>query len=282
MAEKILETYEENGAEAHLDELHAEEAHAWPHIPLIQWETVWGPISNTTITSFIFLIIVTAVSIHANRLLKKNKDSKLKLFFLTFTKFFDDQLRDAFGDKKESRKYYPVVVGMFFLILFGNLFGLIIDWFGLSIMPSILYYLRPMHSDLNTTLVLSVITVVLLVSIQVKSHGAGSALKSYAFNYKGANVMEKCINVFVGWLHFIGLPATLASLSLRLFGNIFAGVVLIWVISYLMASSTWAIFEIGRLAVIPFWFFEVFVALIQAIVFAFLMIAYFKWASESH
>jgi len=94
--------------------------------------------------------------------------------------------------------------------------------------------------------------------------------------------MEKCINVFVGWLHFVGLPATLASLSLRLFGNIFAGIVLIGVISYLMASATSFFFEIGRLVAIPFWFFEVFVALIQAIVFAFLMIAYFKGAAEEH
>jgi F-type H+-transporting ATPase subunit a len=94
--------------------------------------------------------------------------------------------------------------------------------------------------------------------------------------------MEKCINVFVGWLHAIGLIATLGSLSLRLFGNIFAGIVLIGVISYLMATATGSVFEIGRLAVIPFWFFEVFVALIQAIVFAFLMIAYFKGAAEKH
>lgn len=263
-------------------ELVTETHHEGPHIPLIQGETVYGAISNVTITSFIFLLIVTFVALKAKKALEKNKKSKLKLFFLTFIKFFDDQLRDAFGDKTQARKYFPVIVGMFFLILFGNLLGLIIDWFGLSVMPSVLYYLRPMHSDLNTTLVLAVITVTLLLTIQVKSHGAGSTLKSYFWNFHGESFMSKCINVFVGWLHFIGLPATLASLSLRLFGNIFAGIVLIGVISYLMANATGAVFEIGRLAVIPFWFFEVFVALIQAIVFTFLMIAYFKGASEEH
>lgn len=259
-----------------------QEHQAGPHIPLIQGEQVWGPISNVTITTLVFFVIVTAVSLFAKSALAGNKKSKLKLFFLTFVKFFDDQLRDAFGDKKESRKYFGVIVGMFFIILFGNLFGLIIDWFGLSVAPSILYYLRPMHSDLNTTLVLSLITVVLLIAIQVKSHGSAGTIKSYAFNFQGAGLMEKCINVFVGWLHAIGIVATLGSLSLRLFGNIFAGIVLIGVISYLMATATGTIFEIGRLAVIPFWFFEVFVALIQAIVFAFLMIAYFKGAAEKH
>jgi len=251
-------------------------------MPLIQWKQVWGPISNTSVTTILFLLIVTVVSVMANRALKKNKKSRLKLFFLTFVKFFDDQLRDAFGNKKESRKFYGLIVGMFFLILFGNLLGLVIDWLGMSILPGMLDYVRPMHSDLNTTLVLSLITVVMLVAIQVKSHGAGHTLKGYFWNYTGDGVMQKCINVFVGWLHFIGLPATLASLSLRLFGNIFAGIVLIGVISYLMASATSFFFEAGRLLALPFWFFEVFVALIQAIVFAFLMIAYFKGATEEH
>lgn len=167
---------------------HASEEHVGPHIPLIQGEQVWGPFSNVSITTIIFLIIVTIVSVAANRALKKNKKSKLKLFFLTFVKFFDDQLRDSFEDKTESRKYYTLIVGMFFIILFGNLFGLVIDWFGMSVLPGLLTYLRPMHSDLNTTLVMSLITVVLLVGIQVKTHGAFHATKAYLWNFQGANL----------------------------------------------------------------------------------------------
>lgn len=179
------------------------------------------------------------VGFFAKSALENNKKSKLKLFFLTFTKFFDDQLRDAFdGDKQKARKYYPLIVGMFFLILFGNLFGLVIDWFGLSVMPSLLYYLRPMHSDLNTTLVLAAITVVYMLKIQIQTLGFGGTLKSYAFNFSGANFLEKCISVFVGWLHAIGVLATTASLSLRLFGNIFAGIILIGVVSALLAGAT--------------------------------------------
>lgn len=266
----------------HADEVHEEVHHEGPHIPLIQGEQVWGPISNTSVTTFLFLVMVLLFSIKAKSVLKQDTPSKIKLFLLTFVKFFDDQLRDAFGDKKESRKYYGLVVGMFSLIFFGNLLGLIIDWFWMSVLPGILYFLRPMHSDLNTTLVLSAITVVVMLWIQAKSQGAIGATKNYFFHFHGNNIWEKCINVFVGWLHFLGLFATTASLSLRLFGNIFAGIVLIWVISYLMAMATSGLFEVGRLVALPFWFFEVFVALIQAIVFAFLMIAYFKGASEHH
>lgn len=253
------------------------------HIPLIQWEYVYGPITNITLTIFIFLIIVTIVAVYAKSALKNNKKSKIKLFFLTFTKFFDDQLRDAFdGDKKKARQYYPLIVWMFFLILFGNLFGLLIDWFGLSVLPSLLYYMRPMHSDLNTTLVLSLVTVVYMLKIQISTQGFWKSIQTYLFHFEGNNFMEKCIWVFVGWLHAIWIFATTASLALRLFGNIFAGIILIWVVTALLASATWGLFELGRLAVTPLWFFECFVALIQAIVFTYLMIAYFKWAWEHH
>jgi len=253
------------------------------HIPLIQGEYVYGPITNITITLIIFWIIVFLLGLYGRHILKNNKKSKLKLFFLTFTKFFDDQLRDAFdGDKKRARQYYPLIVGMFFIILFGNLFGLVVDWFGMSVLPQLLYYMRPIHSDLNTTLVLSLVTVVYMLKVQVSSQWAWGTLKSYFFDFRGGNFLEKCISVFVGWLHAIGVFATTASLSLRLFGNIFAGIILIWVVSALLASATGWLFELGRLAVIPLWFFECFVALIQAIVFMYLMIAYFKGASEHH
>jgi len=264
------------------DVIHTSQEHSGPHIPLIQWETVYGPISNTTLTSLLFLIIVTIVGVLAKKTLKSEKKSKLRLSILTFVKFFDDQLREAFGSKEKSRKFYPLVVGMFVLIFFGNMLGLVIDWFGLSIAPNILYYLRPMHSDLNTTLVLAIITVFIMLKVQVGSQGAVWTVKSYVFNNQWSNIMEKGIGVFMGWLHLIGIPVTAASLALRLFGNIFAWVILISVISFLTAFATGGLFEVGRLWVIPFWFFEVFVALIQAIVFSFLMIAYFKQSSEAH
>lgn len=121
-----------------------------------------------------------------------------------------------------------------------------------------------------------------MLVIQITSNGALKTIKSYAFNFHGDSIVEKCIGVFLGWLHFIGLGSTLISLALRLFWNIFAGIVLIGVISFLLAGATDKLFEVGRIAVLPFWFFEVFVALIQAIVFTYLMIAYFKQSAEHH
>lgn len=254
-----------------------------PHIPLIQWETVWWPITNITLTLFVFLVWVIILAFFAQKALKSEKKSILKTSILNFLQFFDRYLRDSFwGDKVFTRRYFPLIVGMFCIIFFGNLFWLLIDWAGLSISEKILYYLRPMHSDVNTTLVLASIVLVYMLSIQVQSQGGLHAAKSYFWNFRWVNIWEKLVNVFVGWLHLIGLHAMLASLSLRLFGNIFAGVVLIWVITFLGAMASASLFEVGRILATPFWFFELFVALIQAVVFTGLMIAYFKNSREAH
>lgn len=53
-------------------------------------------------------------------------------------------------------------------------------------------------------------------------------------------------------------------------------------ITFLGAMASASLFEVGRLFAIPFWFFELFVALIQAVVFTGLMIAYFKNSKEAH
>lgn len=273
---KVIETGEVSWVETQTEEHHG------PHIPKIQWETVYGPISNTSVTTIIFLIIVTTVSLLANRALKSKKKSRLKQFFLNYVQYFDSYLRDGLGDKASARKYFVLIVGIFSIVFFGNLFGLIIDWLGWAVSPTILSYMRPMHSDLNTTAVLALITVVMMIAISIKSHGSVSTVKSYVFNFTGHNLIEKCVNVFVGWLHFLSLGSTFASLSLRLFGNIFAGVVLLGVITYLGWLATENMFEVGKLLSLPFWFFELFVAFVQALVFAGLMVAYFNNSKSSH
>ncbi len=257
------------------------EQHTWPHIPKIQWESVYWPISNTNIASFLFLIIVLIFSIFANRSLKKD-NSKLKMGVLNFVSFLDKTILDSLHDKKFSRAFFPLVAWFFIIILFGNLFWLIIDWLGSSVSPNILYYVRPMNSDLNTTLVLGLITVITFLWISLKYSWIGWTTKWYLFNFSWSNLTEKCINVFVWWLHLVSVPSTIASLSLRLFGNIFAWVIIIGVITYLWVLMSSSFYEVGRFISLPFWFFEIFVAFIQAAVFFMLMISYFNQSREHH
>lgn len=262
-------------------ELETTTHHAWPHIPQIQWEKVYGPISNTNISAFLFLIIILIFSIFAKRALNK-ENSKLKVWLLNFIGILDKNINESFHDKKFSRAHFPLIAWFFVIIFFWNLFWLLIDWVWTSITPNFLTYFRPINSDLNTSLVLASVTVITFLYISLKYSWVLWTVKWYLFNFSWTSLSEKVVNVFVWWLHLLSIPSTIASLSLRLFGNIFAWVVLIWVITYLWVLMSESFFEVWRIISIPFWFFEVFVAFIQAAVFFMLMISYFNQSKSSH
>ena len=262
---------------------HIEQVVQPPHVPEIQWQKIeWYSFSTTNLSTFIFFIFILIISLMANRALKK-KHSKLKTFFLSLIKFVDTEIRSAYSwEKKFARKYFTLILGLFIIIFLWNIWGLVIDWLWASVSHNVLEYLRPMHSDLNTTVAMSVMVVLVFLAVWFKTHWAAWYTKSYLFNWKWNSFLEKCINVFLGWLHFIWIGSTIASLSLRLFGNIFAGIVLIGVIAYLWDLMTHNLLDFGRLLTVPFWFFELFVAIIQALVFALLALSYIWQAKEKH
>ncbi len=259
-----------------------ETSHEWPHIMGLKADYVPGlPITTTNLTSLVFLLIVALVGFYAKWAIA-TVGWKFRTWIMSFVDLSYQFMIDSFdGDREYARAYYPLIMWVFVLIFFWNLFGLVIDWLGF-ITPGIHYIARPMFSDLASTVPLALLTVGYSLYIAGKLHGTGSVLKGYVFNASGAGVAEKGVNVFVGWLHIIGIPSSVASLALRLFGNIFAWVVLIAVLAFLWDLATASVGWIGILMTIPFWFFELFVAFVQALVFAMLMIATFKQAHEHH
>lgn len=125
--------------------------------------------------------------------------------------------------------------------------------------------LRPGTADLNTTLALALVSV---FSIQF------FGLKFLKFSY-----LKKFINFsnpiacFVGVLEIISEFAKIVSFAFRLFGNIFAGEVLLVVIAYLTRI----------IAPVPFYGLEVFVGFIQALVFTMLSLVFYNIATaKSH
>ena len=112
---------------------------------------------------------------------------------------------------------------------------------------------RAATADLNTTLALALIAVLSLQYYGVKYLGLGAHLKKY-FNFSNP------ILTFVGLLELIGEFSRVISFAFRLFGNIFAGEVLLAVIAFLVPV----------LVPIPFLGMELFVGFIQALVFTML------------
>jgi len=125
-------------------------------------------------------------------------------------------------------------------------------------------YLRPGTADLNTTLALAIVS---MTMVQVN----GAAFLGLGYFKKFINFSNP-IMFFVGILELISDFSKIISFAFRLFGNIFAGEVLLVVITFLTKV----------IVPMPFYGLELFVGFIQALVFALLTTVFFNVATISH
>ncbi len=130
---------------------------------------------------------------------------------------------------------------------------------GYSLIP----WLRPPSTDLNFTFAIAILSFVFFEYWGFRTLGIGYLSKF--FNLKG-------IMSFVGIIEFISELIKPIALALRLFGNIFAGEVLIAVLTFM----------VPLVLPMPIYAFELFVGFIQALVFALLTMAFLSIATTSH
>ncbi|OGK62384.1 hypothetical protein A2334_02830 [Candidatus Roizmanbacteria bacterium RIFOXYB2_FULL_38_10] len=124
---------------------------------------------------------------------------------------------------------------------------------------------RSNNADLNATLVLALVSVVLTQIFGIKFVGFRSYIKKFID-------ISNPINFFVGILEFVSEISKIISFAFRLFGNIFAGEVLMTIIAFLVPV----------IAPFPFLLLEVFVGFIQALVFSMLSAVFLSMAITKH
>ncbi len=197
-------------------------------------------------------------------------------------------LCEEVAGKKNGRKFFPIVASMFLYILISNWFSVLpgIDTIGVKnaslegckgvnsagafltghLSNCITPWLRPPTTDLNFTIALSIITVIMTQFYGFRILGWRLQVGRYI------TLSEGPIGLVVGIMEFFLELVRLISLSFRLFGNVFAGDVLLLVMSFISVG-------VGSL---PFYFLELFVGFIQAFVFAFLTLLYFTLGTTAH
>lgn len=148
------------------------------------------------------------------------------------------------GDRKKTEEIFPLSATLFIFILACNLIEIIP---GLGVFS----ILRAPSSDLHFTLALAVFSMAYIHIAAIKKLGGMDYIKKYV-NFKSP------IMFFVGALEGIGEFTKTLSLGMRLFGNLFAGEILLMIVASL----------IPFIAPLPFLGLEMFVALIQALVFS--------------
>jgi F-type H+-transporting ATPase subunit a len=172
------------------------------------------------------------------------------------------------ADRKTSEKYFPLIFTIFIFILFSNWLGLmpgvgsfVVNHAGGETVP----LLRSPASDLNFTLALALIAITFVNVASSVSIGIVKRLSIF-FNFKSP------ITFFIGILELVSEFAKIVSLSFRLFGNVFAGEVLLAIMAFLVPYAV----------PLPFIFLEIFVGFIQAFIFAMLTTVFIGMSLAEH
>jgi F-type H+-transporting ATPase subunit a len=168
--------------------------------------------------------------------------------------------------QKATEKIFPYFMSFFLFILLINWSSLLpgVGTIGIRENHELIPFLRGATSDLNLTLGLALISVVAthIMSIEI------TGIKDYLSRYFSFNP----INLFVGVLEIVSEITKIVSLSFRLFGNIYAGEVVIVTISSIFAF----------IAPLPFLLLEIIVGLVQALVFSMLTMVFMAILTTSH
>jgi F-type H+-transporting ATPase subunit a len=183
------------------------------------------------------------------------------------------------GSRDRSKRFFPLVAGLFVFILCSNWLGLLPGtgsigfWETVNGHAEFIPFLRPANSDLNLTLAMALVSVIASHLLGIMTLGffthankfiqLGSLWKALK-TLNPMNILVALIEMVVGVIEIFSEIAKVLSLSLRLFGNIFAGEVLMTVISSLIAY----------VVPIPFMALELLVGVVQATVFAMLTLVY--------
>lgn len=171
------------------------------------------------------------------------------------------------GSRERSERYLPIVMTVFLFVLCSNWLGLLpgVGSLMIHVGEESVPLFRSPGSDLNFTLALALLAVTFVNVLGVAAIGLKSRLSVF-FNFKGP------IDFFVGILELISEFAKIISFSFRLFGNVFAGEVLLTIMAFLVPYGV----------PLPFMFLEIFVGFIQAFIFGMLTLVFVAMATTSH
>jgi F-type H+-transporting ATPase subunit a len=177
------------------------------------------------------------------------------------TEFLVSMIANSLGSREKAIRYTPMFAAIFFFILFNN-------WLGLmpGVGPALEYngnpLLRPFTADLNGTLAMALVGIIIVQAISIKENGPFGHLKHY-FPGKFTNPVTYLIGAFEVFTEL----TRLFSLGLRLFLNVTIGEILIAIFAFLGGVA-------GPLAALPFVLLEIFIGLLQAYIFVILCVSY--------
>jgi F-type H+-transporting ATPase subunit a len=246
--------------------------------------------TNSLITGFLTVAIIFIFFAILRAKLSVFKPGKFQLVMESILGMLYGMVEDIMG-AKNAKKYFGFVLTFFVFVLFSNLLALtpivpslgtlearpteesatclltgkcVVSTEGIIDNYHFVPVLRAPTADLSNTLALAIISILVTNAIGVMTMGKGF-LKRY-INFSSP------IDFFLGIFEMISELGKIVSFAFRLFGNIFAGEVLLAILTALTFG----------LATLPFLGLEIFLGTIQAFVFFMLTTVFIALATEAH
>lgn len=245
-----------------------------PHISLRGepiFEILNFNITNSFLSSIIVLFLFFLIALYYQKESQKTLEKRSSAYF--FINFIVKTLYNFFGTilGDDVKQYFSLLASFFIFILLQNWFGLLPGIGSILIAVKehesqhFIPLLRGGTADLNTTIILGLISVILTNIASINALGFRGYIARF---YR----LKDPMSFFIGTLEVVSEISKVISFAFRLFGNIFAGEVLLSVIAFLVPV----------IAAFPFLLLEIFVGFIQALVFSTLTAVFIGLATESH
>jgi F-type H+-transporting ATPase subunit a len=228
--------------------------------PQVLFQIGFFPVTNTIFVSWIVVLTLVVISFIISKTVKLVPGGLQNIVEIIIETGYSQV--ESLAGVARAKVFFPIVMTFFLFIFVGNWLGLL-PGFGTITFRGVPLF-RSLNSDLNMTLGLALLSALITHAFAIKYLGIKDYLKRW--------VSLNPIFLFVGLLEIVSEFTKIVSLSFRLFGNIFAGEVVLSTVSSIFAF----------VVPLPFTFLEIIVGFVQAAVFMMLTLVFMVLLTEKH
>jgi len=218
------------------------------------------PVTNAQMLGILGISLMLWLLFYTAKQVKTGKRGRLMHAVMWLFESLYDTTVDVIGDRKVAMKVLPLAVTLMFFFLVNNWLG-VLPFVG-SVTFNGIPLFRGFAADMNTTFALAIISMTTAQAWAIKRRGFFGNIKRYI-----SNPFDDPLHAFEGILEIVAEFSRTLALSLRIFGNVFGGEVLLAVIAYLTSYA-------AVVALPLFYVMELFVGAVQAYVFFMLTVAF--------
>lgn len=246
----------------------------------------WNVHIDTLSISLILGFILAGVFAMVARTAKLENPGRLQLFVESVVAMVDTQVKEMFHAK--SRVVAPLALTVFCWVFLMNAMDLLpvdllpmaVQWIAYTVWgidPNSVYFRVVPTADVNATFAMSLSVMVCIIGFSIKAKGVGGYVKElFTAPFHASHPIAVILLAPANFLlQLVELFAKPISLSLRLFGNMYAGEMIFILIALLPWGAQWLLSA-------PWAIFHILVITLQAFVFMMLTIVYLSLAVEHH